>query len=92
MSNTRNKTHKKNKRKKEMAFENTKDSFVAGIVVIITILNDAIGLLISIPRTIEWMYSIHHTEIHKVLISPNSGELKFIRLKNSSDFLSDFSY
>ena len=38
-----------------MAFKNTKASFVAGIVVIITVLNDAIGLLISIPRIIEWM-------------------------------------
>lgn len=55
MSNTRNKTHKKNKRKKEMAFENTKASFVAGIVVVITIINDAIGLLISIPRMVEWV-------------------------------------
>lgn len=55
MANTRNKTHKKNKRKKEMAFENTKASFVAGIIVIITIINDAIGLLISIPRTVEWL-------------------------------------
>lgn len=55
MSNTRNKTHKKNIRKKKMAFENTKASFVAGIVVIITILNDTIGLLISIPSMVEWI-------------------------------------
>lgn len=55
MSNTRNKTHKKNIRKKKMAFENTKASFVAGIVVIITILNDTIGLLISIPCIVEWI-------------------------------------
>ena len=55
MSNTRTKTHKRNKRKKKMAFENTKASFVAGIIVIITILNDAIGLIISIPRIVEWM-------------------------------------
>lgn len=38
-----------------MAFENTKASFVAGIVVVITILNDAISLLISISRMVEWM-------------------------------------
>ena len=38
-----------------MVFENTKASFVAGIVVIITMLNDTIGLLISIPRIIEWL-------------------------------------
>ena len=55
MSNARNKTHKRNIRKKKMAFENTKASFVAGIVVVIAILNDAIGLLISIPRMVEYM-------------------------------------
>ena len=55
MSNARNKTHKRNIRKKKTAFENTKASFVAGIVVVITILNDAISLLISIPRMVEWM-------------------------------------
>lgn len=38
-----------------MAFENTKASFVAGIVVIITILNDTIGLLISIHSMVEWI-------------------------------------
>lgn len=38
-----------------MAFENTKASFVAGIVVIITMLNDTIGLLLSIPRMVEWI-------------------------------------
>ncbi len=55
MSNTRNKTHKKNIRKKKMAFENTKASFVAGIVVIITIFNGTMGLIISIPRMVEWI-------------------------------------
>ena len=55
MSNAKNKTHKKNIRKKKMAFENTKASFVAGIVVIITILNDAMSLLLSIPRMVEWI-------------------------------------
>lgn len=55
MSNTRNKTHKNNIRKKKMAFENTKASFVAGIVVIITMLNDTMGLLISISRMVEWI-------------------------------------
>lgn len=53
MSNTRNKTHKKNIRKKKMAFENTKASFVAGIVVIITILNDTIGLLFAMGAIIS---------------------------------------
>lgn len=46
MSNTRNKTHKK----KEMAFENTKASFVAGIVVIITMLNDTIDVILQWVR------------------------------------------
>ena len=45
MSNTRNKT----RNKKEMAFENTKASFVSGIVIVITVLNDTIGLLTPIP-------------------------------------------
>lgn len=53
MSRERNRTHKKNKRKKEMGFENTKASFVAGIVILITVFNDLLGLLSSIPRYVE---------------------------------------
>lgn len=47
MSNTRNKTHKK------MAFENTKASFVAGIVVIITMLNDTIDVIFAMGAIIS---------------------------------------
>lgn len=49
MSNTRNKTHKE----KEMAFENTKASFVAGIVVIITMLNDTIDVIFAMGAIIS---------------------------------------
>lgn len=49
MSNTRNKTHKK----KKMAFENTKASFVAGIVVIITMLNDTIDVIFAMGAIIS---------------------------------------
>ena len=53
MSNEKNKRHKRNRNKKRMAFYNTKAAFVAGIVVIITVLNDAVGLIVSIPFWIE---------------------------------------
>ena len=53
MSNTRNKTHKNNIRKKKMAFENTKASFVAGIVVIITMLNDTIDVIFAMGAIIS---------------------------------------
>ncbi len=36
-----------------MEFDNTKAAFVAGIVVIITVLNDTVGLLVSIPFWVE---------------------------------------
>lgn len=53
MSRERNEKQRKNRLKKEMAFENSKASFVAGIVVIITVLNDTIGLIMPIPRLVE---------------------------------------
>lgn len=53
MSNEKNKRHKRNRNKKRMAFYNAKAAFVAGIVVIITVLNDAVGLIVSIPFWIE---------------------------------------
>ena len=38
-----------------MDFENTKATFVAGSVVILTVINDTVGLLISIPFWVEFI-------------------------------------
>ena len=55
MTDEKNRRHKRNRNKKRMEFENTKASFVSGIVVLITVLNDTVGLLANIPFWIELM-------------------------------------
>lgn len=49
MSRERNKTHKKNRIKKQSEFWNCKASFVAGVSVIAVSINDIIGLCMKIP-------------------------------------------
>ncbi len=58
MANEKNRRHKRNKAKKEMAFINTKASFIAGIVVIITVINDVVGLIITIPFWVDLIEAI----------------------------------
>ena len=55
MANEKNRRHKRNKNKKRMDFENTKATFVAGSVVILTVINDTVGLLMSIPFWVEFI-------------------------------------
>ena len=49
MTAKRNKKHKQRKTAAETSFFNSKAAFVAGIVVILTIIKDAVGLIVSIP-------------------------------------------
>ena len=53
MSRERNITHKKHERQKKREFEGTKASFVSGIIVIIAIINDIIGLIVPLPNIVN---------------------------------------
>ena len=53
MINKKNQRHKDNRKKKKMDFENKKATFVAGIAVVLTVINDTIGLLVSVPLFVE---------------------------------------
>ena len=53
MANEKIDVTKETETKKTMEFDNIKAAFVAGIAVIITVLNDTVGLLVSIPFWIE---------------------------------------
>lgn len=53
MSRERNKTHKKNRRKKLNDFYNTKATFVAGVIILIMCLNDIIELFTEIPMVVN---------------------------------------
>ena len=53
MSRERNRTHKKNRIKKEVQFFNSKAAFVAGFAVIMVTVNDIIGLCSKIPMWVN---------------------------------------
>ena len=55
MSRERNRTHARNRKKKEMQFFNNKATFVAGVAVIMMSINDIIGLVMPIPMWITWV-------------------------------------
>ena len=56
MTNERNRKHKKRKKEAEMNFFATKATFVAGIVVLITIVKDILELCIQIPVWVVMLY------------------------------------
>lgn len=56
MTNERNRKHKKRKKETEMNFFATKATFVAGIVVLITIVKDILELCIQIPVWVVMLY------------------------------------
>lgn len=55
MSGERNRTHKRNRKKKEMQFLNNKATFVAGFTVMMMSINDIIGLISKIPMWVNWI-------------------------------------
>lgn len=55
MSKERNKTHKKNKIKKQSEFQNSKASFVAGVSVIVMSINDIVELCSKISFLMNLM-------------------------------------
>ena len=56
MTNERNRKHKKRKKEAEINFFATKATFVAGIVVLITIVKDILELCIQIPVWVVILY------------------------------------
>lgn len=54
MSRERNRTHKRNRKKKEMQFFNSKATFVAGVTVVLMSINDIISLFTKIPSWVSW--------------------------------------
>ena len=55
MSRERNKTHKKNRRKKEFEFWNCKAAFIGGITAIMGCINEIVSICTKIPIVIYLM-------------------------------------
>ena len=93
MTNERNRKHKKRKKEAEMNFFATKATFVAGIVVLITIVKDILELCIQIPVWVVMLYlSICFIVYIVVLCTTNvDKKMRSKGVDNFGNFLTIFS-
>ena len=93
MSKERNKTHKKNRIKKQNEFWNCKASFVSGVSVIAVSINDIIGLCMKIPFYVNLIEFICVLLLFYLALGTNKMDrmLRTKGVENFGAFLTVFS-
>ena len=84
MTNERNRKHKKRKKEAEMNFFATKATFVAGIVVLITIVKDILELCIQFPVGVVMLYLSICFIVYIVVLCTTIVDKKIIKIPETA--------